>query len=222
MCPTDKFDPHEWGCVYDEPRGAAKHVIFRRSAELARELCVARLRPGDLWLDLGSGTGRLTWVLRHAGARVVAMDHDAAMVRFAGEGVIARAEQLPVADATLDGVVAVSLIGCLPDARPLYRELHRVLRPGGCAVLTYTNRASLLLKLNYLAASPSGARFQLHEFTTTSQELASVGLRLREARFYNVVLHAGRWLFPPAALAIHAERFSPRWLARNFVVVVEK
>jgi 23S rRNA (adenine-N6)-dimethyltransferase len=60
-------------------RGRGQH--FLRSSKLAAELVrAAGIRPGDLVLDLGAGKGALTAALAHAGARVVAVEIDPALV----------------------------------------------------------------------------------------------------------------------------------------------
>jgi 16S rRNA A1518/A1519 N6-dimethyltransferase RsmA/KsgA/DIM1 with predicted DNA glycosylase/AP lyase activity len=59
-------------------RGRGQH--FLRSSKLAAELVrAARIKRGDLVLDVGAGTGALTAALRDAGARVLAVELDPAL-----------------------------------------------------------------------------------------------------------------------------------------------
>ena len=218
MRPTSEFDPEEWSQVYDAPHARGQFAVFRRSAEVAREHCERLMRAGELWLDLGSGTGHLVRALRHTGARLVGVDHSAAMLRHAGDGMVARVERLPFADQSCDGVVAVSLIGCLEDATRFYAEVRRVVRPGGHAVFTYTNQDSGLLRVNYAFSKPTGMRFRHYRLGDAQAQLEHAGFVLQAARYYNCVLHAGSLVFPPPPIARLIESAQLSRVARNFIV----
>ncbi|PZF82807.1 class I SAM-dependent methyltransferase [Jiangella anatolica] len=92
-------------------------------------------RPARV-LDLGAGTGKLTRSLVAAGHDVVAVDPSEPMLaqlRIALPAVDARegtAEQLPLADATVD-VVTVGQAYHWFDPSMALPEIARVLRPGG-------------------------------------------------------------------------------------------
>jgi SAM-dependent methyltransferase len=103
------------------------------------------LRPGRTVLDLAAGTGKLTRLLVGTGADVVAVEpieemraklvEAAPSVRaFAGV-----AESLPLPDRSIDaGTVAQAFHWF--DADRAYRELARVLRPGGGLALVWNTR----------------------------------------------------------------------------------
>jgi SAM-dependent methyltransferase len=88
-------------------------------------------------LDVGTGEGQVARRLAAAGAdAVIGVDPTVAQLRVAGErgGVRlarGRAEALPVATGTVDGVVACLVFEHLTDHVPPLREVARVLRPGG-------------------------------------------------------------------------------------------
>jgi ubiquinone/menaquinone biosynthesis C-methylase UbiE len=200
---------------------------------------VQRAGRGERWADLGCGTGHLAARLAGAGLHVTGVDRDgrmlaAARARFAdwsGAGrlrfEVADAASLPFENAALDGVVATSLVGCLDDLAPVFAELARVLRLGGTAVLTFTNRSSVLHAVGRLLA-PRGRRSPLllsaRAYTNDEavSELTRAGLEPLEVRYYNCFLNTERALFPPARLALRLERALAargRFVARNFVVV---
>lgn len=108
-----------------------------------RAVALARLGPSGRAVDVGAGTGDLTFALAAAsapGARVVAADLSRGMLEVARRRgtllcIMASAEALPFADGSLDGVITgftVRNVGDLPRA---LREFRRVLRPGGRAVI---------------------------------------------------------------------------------------
>ena len=87
-------------------------------------------------VDLGAGTGKLTAVLTRHAARVLALEPDPAMLAELRRAVpgslpaVARAERLPLPDASVDAVLAAQSAHWfdLDQAMP---EIARVLRPGG-------------------------------------------------------------------------------------------
>jgi len=90
---------------------------------------------GGRVLDVAAGTGLVTRLLEARGARVIALDQSAAMLRQArvrgATAVLAAAELLPFADATFDALSLTYLLRYLDDPAAGMRELVRVLRPGG-------------------------------------------------------------------------------------------
>ena len=125
------------------------------------------LHPGDLVLDAGCGYGACFEELRRRGSRIVGVDRSAAMVSQAPRPRCDRAplglgvsdvQALPFADASVDQVLANYVLFHVPDVAQALREIRRVLRPGGCAVLT-TNASdsqAVLTGLQSLAARAAG------------------------------------------------------------------
>lgn len=103
------------------------------------------IRPGDVVLDVGSGSGTDAFVAaRLAGpeGRVYGLDMTAAMAgklrrlaSAAGIGHLAviegNAEALPLADASVDVVTSNGVLNLVPDKRRAVAEIFRVLKPGG-------------------------------------------------------------------------------------------
>jgi demethylmenaquinone methyltransferase/2-methoxy-6-polyprenyl-1,4-benzoquinol methylase len=111
-----------------------------------RRFLVSRMDvgPEDTVLDVATGTAAVALELvRRTGCRVVGLDQSPEMlaagrarVAAAGlEGLIelveGRAEQLPFADGSFDGLTFTYLLRYVADPAATMRELARVVRPGG-------------------------------------------------------------------------------------------
>jgi SAM-dependent methyltransferase len=99
-------------------------------------------------VDVGCGTGRLLTQLAAAGAVVLGVDTDPAMLSVAatrsrGRLVLADARRLPLADASVQAAVAVATLEFTADPARALAEMARVVRPGGRLVAAVLNPASL-------------------------------------------------------------------------------
>jgi SAM-dependent methyltransferase len=95
--------------------------------------------PGQHWLDLGCGQGRIMQELAGLGARPVGCDVSPALARLArrqGPVVLGRLPDLGwLRDASIDGAVAVLVLEHVDDAERFFAESARVVRPGGTLAL---------------------------------------------------------------------------------------
>jgi arsenite methyltransferase len=106
---------------------------------------LAALRAGQVVLDLGSGAGIDCFLAaKRVGenGRVIGVDMTPEMVAKARANAVkgnyrnvefrlGEIEHLPVADSSVDVVVSNCVINLVPDKGRVYREIFRVLRPGG-------------------------------------------------------------------------------------------
>lgn len=105
-----------------------------------RKIAVRRLglTGGSTVLDLASGTGDLCVVLSDAGLRPISMDFSFGMLSADRSG-SARCQadilNLPVSDASVDGVTCGFALRNLVDLQTFFDELGRVVRPGGRVAL---------------------------------------------------------------------------------------
>jgi SAM-dependent methyltransferase len=116
----------------------------------------AAVQPDDVVLDIGCGVGRLTRVLAGRAAHVHAIDVSAQMLDQArehnahltnvtwhhGDGTTLH----PVEDDSIDAVVSHLVFQHIPDPEitlGYVREMGRVLRPGGWAVVQVSNDPEL-------------------------------------------------------------------------------
>ncbi|MEU3570939.1 class I SAM-dependent methyltransferase [Kitasatospora sp. NPDC036755] len=108
-----------------------------RRALLAREL--AKFSKAGVALDIGAAGGGNTRVLRAHGWQPVAVEYGeegAQVARDRGLAVMrADARKLPVADGAVDLVVAFDVLEHIEEDDEAMAEIHRVLRPGGVALI---------------------------------------------------------------------------------------
>lgn len=99
---------------------------------------VAGLGPDAEVVDLAAGTGKLTRLLLERFARVVAVEPDEALraLNPARERLAGRAESIPLADASVDGVFVAEAFHWF-DAAAAVAEIARILRPGGSLVVCF-------------------------------------------------------------------------------------
>lgn len=143
---------------FDETVARAMEVLYRSRDILRRRGLVydaLEARPGQQILDIGCGPGFYASELsRQVGPEgsVVAVDTNAAMLAVAQRRCAAHtnvafheadATSLPVPDDAFDRAVCVQVLEYVPDVDAALREMHRVLRPGGRAVVWDIDWATL-------------------------------------------------------------------------------
>jgi demethylmenaquinone methyltransferase/2-methoxy-6-polyprenyl-1,4-benzoquinol methylase len=109
------------------------------------------LRPGDLLLDLGGGTGRVAKALCSFVRKVIVADLSRVMLRHAAVKDLATtcapAELLPFASGAFDRIIMVDALHHVFDQRQTVAELWRVLAPGGRVVIIEPDIYKFMVKL---------------------------------------------------------------------------
>ena len=147
---TDAHD-REIATMFD--RIAARYDFLNRVLSFGtdigwrrRTIARADIRPGALILDVGAGTGDLSFAAAARGAHVVALDLSPGMLavlarratgpqRSAIRILVGSAESLPLPDASVDRIVSGFTVRNIGDLGRSFAEFLRVLRPGGRAVV---------------------------------------------------------------------------------------
>lgn len=112
--------------------------------------------PGPVIVDLGAGRQCLfAPLLDNANhARIIGIDiSDEGMAHndALDEKLVAHAEEaLPLADASADLVVSMSALEHIPRLETTFREVHRVLKPGGWTIHVFPSRNAPFSLLNRL------------------------------------------------------------------------
>jgi arsenite methyltransferase len=128
---------------YDSLQGYQPEADLGLGCGLPTEF--AKIKPGNVVIDLGSGAGNDCFVARHetgASGKVIGIDFTPAMIERARanaeklgfhnvefrQGDI---EKMPVTSSIADVVVSNCVLNLVPDKQAVFAEINRVLKPGG-------------------------------------------------------------------------------------------
>jgi ubiquinone/menaquinone biosynthesis C-methylase UbiE len=105
----------------------------------------AKIQKGDVVIDLGSGAGNDAFIARHEtgdSGKVIGIDFTEAMISKARKNAEALGfhnvefrqgdiEKMPVTSNIADVIVSNCVLNLVPDKKEVFKEIFRVLKPGG-------------------------------------------------------------------------------------------
>ncbi len=150
-CGATSFDPNDLARAIGYSTGELAHTPEGANMGLScgNPTAIASLRPGEVVVDLGAGGGFDCFI---AGpkvgptGRVIGVDMTPDMLSKARRNIasytkqtglsnvefrLGEIEALPIADASVDVVISNCVLNLSPDKPRVWREIARVLKPGG-------------------------------------------------------------------------------------------
>ena len=195
----DRWDAH--ADAYEEGAFTGT-MILRIANRFETEMIISALEPkdGELILDAGAGTGRLTIELAEKGVEVVGIDLSSNMLRIAKERVLRLAtdkkvhlvhgdiENLPFRDEAFEKIISIRVLKYVPDFDTAVDEIQRTCRSSGKVVVGLSNLTSSYLIENLgnldmirLGGVSCPRLFTLNESLKVFREKNLVAVRLEKS-----------------------------------------
>ena len=147
---------------YDDPQYNYQDYWAGREYEhAAEEMAVKRLLKGQHFkhaIDVGGGYGRLSLFLTNFADKVTLAEPSQQQLNIAKiylrnapqvERKLLQAADLKMPAGSTDLVMVVRVLHHLPDPMAEFKEISRVLRPGGIFILEFANDAHFLNRIRY-------------------------------------------------------------------------
>ncbi len=197
------------------------------------------LHPGLLVTDIGCGPGAYHSRLSANGCTVIAVDGSFGMVQEARaqatqqmltvDPLQANAEHLPLADASVDRLMANHMLYHVPNQEAALAEMRRVLKPGGVVMLAtnaadanallHTAHSAAARELGYTPSARMTDRFHLGHLDLVRRFFPDVEVHVRPDAFLFPTLNAALRYYASANIdalddlpadGSHAPRLLPR------------
>jgi len=168
MAETKTKKPVRKADQYDDPKYNYQDYWAGREYEhAAEEIAVKRLLRGRKFehaVDVGGGYGRLSKLLTKYAQKVTLAEPSQQQLDIAKiylkdtpmvEQKLLQAADLKMKDGSIDLVLVVRVLHHLPNPKPEFTEIARVLKPGGTFILEFANDAHFLNRVRYAVKGKS-------------------------------------------------------------------
>jgi ubiquinone/menaquinone biosynthesis C-methylase UbiE len=149
-------DSAKWDRMYAEDTVNLEDEIFRLRRDFTVDYVTKHYDASASICDLGCGAGPVTSELLRKGYEPVGMDFSRDMLDNAARRIatvlphrrpLAQCDiqSLPLGDERFDCAVCLGVISYVEEYDNIVREIHRVLKPGGTAIITYRSEKNLMV-----------------------------------------------------------------------------
>jgi ubiquinone/menaquinone biosynthesis C-methylase UbiE len=182
---------HEWAAMYEsgEPSvWSAQDLVMRR--RFALEMIQASVPEGSKILDLGCGTGDMAAELMQNGYDVWGVDIAEQMIRYVRARLrpdrfrVGDVEHIDFPDGTFDAVVCLGVLEYLDRDGLALREILRVLKPGGRAVISTPNALCFFHHSDRVIRIVMAVLRRLHRIVKGPQKSPPRHLQVRHRRYH--------------------------------------
>lgn len=208
------FDP--FAC-YEGERGApaGRDSLARHALE---RIAAVKSPPAD-FLEIGPGLGQLLRLAKERGYRTAGVElsaHAATVLQGSGLQILhGTLEEVKIADASFDVVVAMEVIEHLPDPKRFFTEVARILRPGGLFYYETGNiecEAARCLGADWEYIRPEGHLYYFSPRTLT-RYLKETGFQVCYPLWFNPT-RRGIWILEQIGLVQRARPVFTGWKGR--------
>jgi ubiquinone/menaquinone biosynthesis C-methylase UbiE len=151
---SDQEDAAKWDQMYEDEATTVEEEFFRRRRDYTVDYVSRNFDKSAKICDLGCGAAPVTFEMLKRGYDIVGVDYSFDMLRNAKRrleaGGVSRVplvnsngETLPFADGQFDCVVCLGVISYVEGYAKIIKEIRRILKPGGTAIISYRNKSCL-------------------------------------------------------------------------------
>ena len=149
-------DAKKWDQMYEQDTEKLDEHIFRLRRDFTVDFIVNNYDKQAKLCDLGCGAGPVIFQMLSRGYDMVGLDYSRDMLDNAANRlssgnirdkplINANCELLPFGDGMFDCVVCLGVISYVENYENIFKEIFRVLKPGGTVLLSFRNKYNLIM-----------------------------------------------------------------------------